>query len=87
MTSLPILAMIGGIGTAELVVIAIIALLLFGHKLPQVMRSLGRGVTEFKKGVRGIEDDLEKASIPPPSLPEAKSQDSATAPDLSKTKL
>ncbi len=61
-----ILALFGGLSGAELLVIAVLALLLFGNRLPQVMRSLGKGVTEFKKGVRGIEDDIEKAEIPKP---------------------
>ena len=38
-------------GPAELVIILIIALLLFGKRLPDVMRSMGRGVVEFKKGI------------------------------------
>ena len=41
--------------------LAAIAFLLFGNRLPQMMRSLGRSVVEFKKGVAGIEDDLEEA--------------------------
>ena len=48
-----------GLGPAELVVLGIVVLLLFGSRLPSVMRSLGRGVVEFKKGVQGIEDDLD----------------------------
>ncbi len=48
-------------GWAEMVIIAFIVLLLFGNRLPSVMRSLGRGVVEFKKGVQGIEDEVEKA--------------------------
>ena len=44
-----------------LVVIALIAFLLFGNRLPSVMRSLGRSVTEFKKGVAGIEDEINEA--------------------------
>ena len=40
-----------GLGTAELLVIAFIALLLFGSRLPSVMRNLGSGVSEFKKGL------------------------------------
>jgi sec-independent protein translocase protein TatA len=48
-------------GPFEMLIVAGIALLLFGNRLPSVMRSLGRGVVEFKKGVQGIEDDVEKA--------------------------
>ena len=46
---------------ATYIALAAIAFLLFGNRLPQVMRSLGRSVVEFKKGVAGIEDDLEEA--------------------------
>jgi len=37
----------------ELLIIAGVALLLFGHRLPSVMRSLGSGIVEFKKGMAG----------------------------------
>ena len=40
-----------GIGTTELVICMVICLILFGNRLPSVMRSLGRGVVEFKKGL------------------------------------
>ncbi len=40
-----------GLGTTELVVFALIVLVLFGSRLPKVMRSLGSSITEFKKGV------------------------------------
>ena len=48
-----------GIGTWELVLVAIVILLLFGNRLPSVTRSLGRGVVEFKKGVQGVDDESE----------------------------
>ena len=44
----------------QLVVLLIIALLIFGHKLPSVARSLGTSVSEFKKGVKEGEMDLQK---------------------------
>jgi sec-independent protein translocase protein TatA len=43
-------------------IIAVIVLLLFGNRLPQVMRSLGEGVVEFKKGLQGIENDVKTSS-------------------------
>ena len=54
------LAFIGGMGYGEMLVVGFIALLLFGKRLPEVARSLGKGVTEFKKGISGIEDEIEE---------------------------
>lgn len=54
----------GSPGPMELLIIGIVILILFGNRLPSVMRSLGRGVVEFKKGLQGIDDDapaVEKA--------------------------
>jgi sec-independent protein translocase protein TatA len=48
-----------GFGSTELLIVAGIMLLLFGNRLPGVMRSLGTSIVEFKKGVKGIEDDIE----------------------------
>ena len=45
----------------QLMIVLIIALLLFGNRRPSVMRSLGKSVTEFKKGVNGIEDGVKGA--------------------------
>ncbi len=53
---------IGAPGPLELMIILGIALLLFGKRLPEVARNLGKGIIEFKKGVRGIEDDVENAT-------------------------
>ncbi len=51
------------IGTTEIILIIVIILLLFGAKrIPQLMRSLGSGVREFKKGVRGEDEESEKKS-------------------------
>ena len=61
-TMTPLFSSIIAPGPMELVIIAGVGLLLFGNRLPQVMRSLGKSVVEFKKGVNGIEDDIESAS-------------------------
>jgi sec-independent protein translocase protein TatA len=52
-----------GLGGWEILVVALVVLLLFGNRLPGLMRSLGQGVVEFKKGVQGIEED-EDAGTP-----------------------
>ena len=44
-----------GIGTNELLILGVIALLLFGTRLPKIARSFGQSVTEFKKGIRETE--------------------------------
>lgn len=59
--SVPIAFNLFGLGPAELLVIAIIGLLLFGRKLPEVGRYLGKGIVEFKKGMKGLEDDAGEA--------------------------
>ena len=51
-----------GVGMPEMIILAIVGLLLFGKRLPEVARNLGKGITEFKKGVRGIEDEVDTSS-------------------------
>ena len=53
--------MFGMPGGIEWIVILIVALLIFGKRLPEVMKSMGKGIVEFKKGVKGVEDDVEEA--------------------------
>ena len=59
---------------AELVVIMIVALLLFGKRLPEVARSLGRGLAEFRRAStdlrREFVDAAEEARIEPPKAPQ-----------------
>ena len=45
----------------QLLIVLVIALLLFGNRLPSIMRSLGKSVVEFKKGVNGIEEGMDDA--------------------------
>jgi sec-independent protein translocase protein TatA len=72
----------------HLLVIGIIAILLFGKRLPDIARSLGKSMVEFKKGLKGLEDEIHgQASTPsqpdqpalqPPPRPPQRVQ--ATAP-------
>lgn len=52
------LAFLPNVGWLELTVIGIILLLLFGRRLPEVGRSLGQGIVEFKKGLKDVTDDI-----------------------------
>ena len=53
------LLFLGNLGTGEIVFIAIVILLLFGgKKIPELMKGIGKGVKNFKDGVKGIEDDI-----------------------------
>jgi sec-independent protein translocase protein TatA len=51
----------GTFGPIHWLIVAAIVFLLFGNRLPSVMRSLGQGVVEFKKGLQGIEDDVKNS--------------------------
>ena len=53
------LLFLGNLGTGEIIIIAIIVLLLFGgKKIPELMNVIGKGVKNFKDGVKGLEDDI-----------------------------
>ncbi len=54
------LAFIQNLSGWELLIILAIALLLFGRRLPEVGKSLGKGIVEFKKGLAGLEDEVKK---------------------------
>tara|TARA_X000001036_G_scaffold353494_1_gene334830 strand:- start:10313 stop:10639 length:327 start_codon:yes stop_codon:yes gene_type:complete len=54
------LALFGMPGGMEIVVLVIIGLLIFGRRLPEVGRNLGKSIVEFKKGIKGIGDDIDK---------------------------
>lgn len=61
----PLFGFLNQIGPPEILVLLVLGILLFGKRLPDVGRSLGKGIVEFKKGLRGIEDEInEQASRP-----------------------
>jgi sec-independent protein translocase protein TatA len=47
------------LGMQEMLILLVIGVLLFGRKLPEVGRYLGKGIVEFKKGIKGLEDDFD----------------------------
>ena len=55
------------LGMPELLLLAFLGLLLFGSRLPEVGRNLGKGIVEFKKGLSGVDtDSSQQVSTPPP---------------------
>lgn len=60
-TNFILLGILGPIGTGELLIIALVVLLLFGgKKIPELMRGLGKGVRNFKDGVKDVEEQINK---------------------------
>ena len=61
------------LGPMELFVIGVIGVLLFGRKLPEVGRYLGQSIVQFKKGMKGLEDNIDgdNASAPAPAAPQS----------------
>ncbi|GAB4139660.1 Sec-independent protein translocase subunit TatA/TatB [Thermopirellula anaerolimosa] len=80
----PLWAQFGMPGGGEMIIIMIVALLLFGNRLPQVARSVGRSFMEFKKGLQGIEDELRSAATettkPTPQKSRENEEDKQTNP-------
>jgi sec-independent protein translocase protein TatA len=53
------LLFLGNLGTGEIVILALAVLLLFGgKKIPELMKGIGKGIKNFKDGVKGLEDDI-----------------------------
>ncbi len=51
--------MFGNLGTMEILIIVLIIVLLFGaKKIPELAKGIGKGMKEFKKGMKDIEDDI-----------------------------
>lgn len=63
--------MLAFLGWPEIVAILAVVLLLFGaKKLPELARGLGKGINEFKKASRDVQDEIERAvEEPPPPAP------------------
>ncbi len=79
--------MFGMPGGIEWIVILIVALLIFGKRLPEVMKSMGRGIVEFKKGVKGVEDEVENATEQKPEkLDTSENKSAKTETDKEHTK-
>lgn len=62
-----------GIGSWEIIAVALVVLVLFGSRLPKLMRSLGSSVTEFKKGVNEGTDEDEDGTVASEKTPSSES--------------
>jgi sec-independent protein translocase protein TatA len=51
------------LGPVEMLIVMGIAVLLFGKRLPEVGRSLGKGIVEFRKGLNGLGDDIDLTAV------------------------
>jgi sec-independent protein translocase protein TatA len=72
-------------GGTEWVVILIVGLLLFGRRLPDIARSIGKSIVEFKRGIKDVRDDIEDQSrLEPPSTPRIEQQKSSPPGNSSK---
>lgn len=79
-----------GLGMQELLIIGVVAVLLFGKKLPEVAKSLGQSYSQFRRGLSDIQSNLDYTSTSSYSSPSSYSSsrsyddyddhDEATAP-------
>ena len=59
-TTTHFLALFGSFGWQEIVILLVIGILIFGKRLPEVGRNFGKSIVEFKKGIKGIGDDIDE---------------------------
>ncbi len=69
----------------HLLVLLGIAVLIFGNRIPEIARSLGKGIVEFKKGMHGLEDENDdwqnQKTLPkPPDQPQLAAKESLSSP-------
>jgi sec-independent protein translocase protein TatA len=81
-----------GINSTEMMMVFVIALLLYGKRLPEVARSFGKGIMEFKKGLYNIQDEVMSASKSQPPVSHSRpipseSREEAIAPKFEPPKL
>ena len=76
--------MLGGIGTWEIILIFLVILLLFGSKrIPEIAKGMGKGITEFKRAIRDVQEEIEtnvESKSPPPPSPNTTSSSTPSSP-------
>lgn len=74
----PMLAIFTSFGWQEIIILLVIGVLVFGKRLPEVGRNFGRSIVEFKKGLKGVGDEIDAEANsqieddPKPEITEAK---------------
>ncbi len=54
--------MFGNLGAGEIILILLVILILFGaKKIPELARGIGKGMSEFKKGLKDVEDEIKNS--------------------------
>lgn len=77
---------LNNIGLPEMLVVLAIGLLLFGKRLPEVGRSLGKGIVEFKRGLKGMADDIEEEAAKPSTQKTALPSQAQTVPPVAEVR-
>jgi sec-independent protein translocase protein TatA len=57
----------GMMSPTHIILVLVVGIVLFGKRLPEVGKSLGKTLMEFKKGMKGLEDDIDVSTAPPPA--------------------
>ena len=55
----PMLGLFTSFGWQEIIILLVIGVLVFGKRLPEVGRNFGRSIVEFKKGLKGVGDEID----------------------------
>jgi sec-independent protein translocase protein TatA len=66
--------MFGNLGAGEIILIVLVVLLLFGaKKIPELARGIGKGMSEFKKGLKDVENEIKTSDTETKKVDEKKS--------------
>ena len=56
---MPFLGLFTSFGWQEIIILLVIGVLVFGKRLPEVGRNFGKSIVEFKKGIKGVGDEID----------------------------